>query len=64
MAAETGTHLELEIGHVLFMEVVGYSQLLNNEQREIQRQLTEIVRTTEHFRGRVGVRFSDFCNDF
>jgi TolB-like protein len=50
MAAETPAHLELEIGHVLFMDVVGYSKLLINEQREIQRQLTQIVRSTEHFR--------------
>src|SRR6266853_626497 len=50
MAAETPTHSELEIGHVLFMDVVGYSKLLINEQREIQAQLTQIVRGTEHFR--------------
>src|SRR5437899_2672008 len=50
MAAGSPTHLELEIGHVLFMDVVGYSKLLTNEQREIQRQLTQIVRSTEHFR--------------
>src|SRR5438094_3508218 len=50
MAAESPTQLELEIGHVLFMDVVGYSKLLTNEQREIQRQLTQIVRSTEHFR--------------
>src|SRR5437773_12516882 len=43
-------HSELEIGHVLFMDVVGYSKLLNNEQREIQGRLTQIVRDTEHFR--------------
>ena len=49
-SAETPTHLELEIGHVLFMDVVGYSKLLTNEQKEIQRQLTQIVRSTEHFR--------------
>src|SRR6266446_362507 len=50
MAAGSPTHLELEIGHVLFMDVVGYSKLLLNEQREIQRQLNQIVRGTEHFR--------------
>jgi hypothetical protein len=50
MAAETRTHSELEIGHVLFMDVVDYSKLLINEQREIQGQLTQIVRGTEHFR--------------
>src|SRR5206468_6737695 len=50
MAAESPTHLELEIGHVLFMDVVGYSKLLTNEQREIQRVLNEIVRGTDRFR--------------
>jgi len=51
MTAETRTHSELEIGHVLFMDVIGYSKLLINEQRELQEQLTQIVRGTEHFRG-------------
>jgi TolB-like protein len=51
ISAESATHSELEIGHVLFMDVVGYSKLLINEQREIQGQLTQIVRNTEHFRG-------------
>jgi len=50
LSAESPTHSELEIGHVLFMDVVGYSKLLLNEQREIQGQLTQIVRGTEHFR--------------
>ena len=50
MAAETRTHVELEIGHVLFMDVVGYSKLLINKQQEVQRQLTRIVRDTQHFR--------------
>jgi TolB-like protein/class 3 adenylate cyclase/Tfp pilus assembly protein PilF len=42
--------IRLEIGHVLFMDVVGYSKLRFDEQREIQQQLTEIVRNTEHVR--------------
>ena len=50
MAAEIKKESQLEIGHVLFMDVVGYSKLLINQQREIQRQLTQIVRSTEHFR--------------
>ena len=32
------------------MDVVGYSKLLINKQQEIQRQLTQIVRSTQHFR--------------
>ncbi len=50
ISAESPTHLELEIGHVLFMDVVGYSKLPINKQQEIQRQLTQIVRSTQHFR--------------
>src|SRR6266513_3564561 len=50
MPVEPKSEFDLEIGHVLFMDVVGYSKLLINEQREIQQQLTQIVRSTEHFR--------------
>jgi TolB-like protein/class 3 adenylate cyclase len=49
MAADSKTDLPLEIAHVLFMDVVGYSKLLVNEQRELQQELSEIVRTTESF---------------
>ena len=40
----------LEIGHVLFMDVVGYSKLPGDEQRAIQEELTRIVRNTQCFR--------------
>jgi hypothetical protein len=36
--------LKFEIGHVLFIDVVGYSRLLINEQSELIRELKEIVR--------------------
>jgi hypothetical protein len=42
--------LQVEIGHVLFMDVVGYSKLSVDEQHEIQHQLTEIVGRTEQYR--------------
>src|SRR6266496_1884257 len=42
-------HLHLEIAHVLFMDVVGYSKLLVNEQREMMQQLNQIVRKTAQF---------------
>ena len=45
---EAGTNFEL--AHVLFMDVVGYSQLLIDDQREVLRDLNEIVRATEQFR--------------
>src|SRR6266516_2912363 len=42
-------HLHLEIAHVLFMDVVGYSKLLVNEQPEIMQQLNQLVRKTAQF---------------
>src|SRR6266702_1390232 len=50
MAAETPAHLELEIGHVLFIDIIGYSRLLINEQRALLDTLNQIVRGTEEFR--------------
>ena len=46
MAAEVKKEIELEIGHVLFIDIVGYSKLLNEEQKERLNQLTEIVLAT------------------
>src|SRR5216684_5815226 len=50
MAAEIKKEIELEIGHVLFIDIVGYSKLLINEQSEQMQTLREIVRGTEQFR--------------
>lgn len=50
MPAESPANFELEIAHVLFMDVVGYSKLLVNEQMEILDELNEIVRGTEQFK--------------
>ena len=50
MAAESDPEIRLTIGHVLFMDAVGYSKLLVDEQREIQEQLNKIVRSTEQVR--------------
>jgi TolB-like protein/Tfp pilus assembly protein PilF len=40
----------LAIAHVLFIDVVGYSRLLVNEQRDVVDQLTRVVRKTPQFR--------------
>src|SRR3954454_3888614 len=37
----------LEIAHVLFMDIVGYSRLLTDEQSEALQELNQIVRSTE-----------------
>jgi TolB-like protein len=46
MAPESEKNLRLEIGHVLFLDIVGYSKLLIEEQEEGLRELTEIVLAT------------------
>jgi tetratricopeptide (TPR) repeat protein len=50
MSAAQESCLHLEIAHVLFLDVVGYSRLLVNEQREIVQKLNDIVRATPQFR--------------
>ena len=50
MAAETKKEIGLEIGHVLFIDIVGYSKGLINEQSESLQKLKEIARGTEQFR--------------
>src|SRR3989449_6012654 len=50
MAAEIKRELKFEIGHVLFIDIVGYSKLLIHEQSEQIQTLKEIVRGTEQFR--------------
>jgi TolB-like protein len=50
MAPEPENNLRLEIGHVLFIDLVGYSKLLIEEQRERLGQLTEIVLATAQVR--------------
>ena len=51
MSTDAEAGHRLEIGHVLFMDVVGYSKLLLDEQREqLRNDLTEIVRNTEQVR--------------
>src|SRR5213083_3528743 len=40
----------LEIGHVLFIDIVGYSKLLLKQQSELLRELNEIVSGTSEFR--------------
>src|SRR5437879_6194556 len=50
MPEEEKTKLRFEIGHVLFIDIVGYSKLLINEQSEQIQTLKQIVRGTEQFR--------------
>jgi len=50
MPTDSESDLKLEIGHVLFIDFVGYSKLLITEQSEQMQKLREIVRGTEQFR--------------
>jgi hypothetical protein len=50
MSAAVKKEIQLEIAHVLFIDIVGYSKLLINEQSEQMQKLREIVRGTEQFR--------------
>src|SRR5213592_5049005 len=50
MPSEHSSEVKFEIGHVLFIDIVGYSKLLINEQSDQIQKLKEIVRGTEQFR--------------
>jgi hypothetical protein len=50
MAAEVKKEIELEIAHVLFIDVVAYSKLYVDEQHARIGELNEIVRSSEQFR--------------
>jgi TolB-like protein/class 3 adenylate cyclase len=47
MAAEVKKEIQLEIAHVLFVDIVGYSRLSINDQRAAIDELTQAVRTSE-----------------
>src|ERR1043165_8311127 len=49
MSCEIKKEIELEIAYVLFIDIVGYSKLLINEQRHRLETLNQIVRATEQF---------------
>src|SRR6201981_2911746 len=50
MPDDEKTKPRLEIAHVLFMDIVGYSKLLTDEQSEALQELNQIVRNTEAMR--------------
>jgi TolB-like protein/class 3 adenylate cyclase/Tfp pilus assembly protein PilF len=54
MATEVKKEIELEIAHVLFIDIVGYSKLLINEQRALLDKLNHVVRQTDQFRSAEG----------
>src|SRR4029077_7623815 len=50
MPSGESSDVKIEIGHVLFIDIVGYSKGLINEQSDSLQKLKEIVRGTEQFR--------------
>ncbi len=50
MTSDSSSKVKFEIGHVLFIDIVGYSKLLINEQSEQIETLKKIVRGAEQFR--------------
>src|SRR5881275_473447 len=50
MLSEHPSDVKFEIGHVLFIDIVGYSKLLIHEQLEYLEKLREVARATETFR--------------
>jgi TolB-like protein/class 3 adenylate cyclase len=49
MSAEVKKEIQLEIAHVLFIDIVGYSKFSINEQHAAVDELTQIVRATQQF---------------
>src|SRR5437773_9149832 len=49
MPAEVKKEIQLEIAHVLFIDIVGYSKLSVNEQHAAVEELNQIVRASEQF---------------
>src|SRR2546422_6011333 len=50
MPSEQSSDVKFEVGHVLFIDIVGYSKLLITEQSDQLQTLKQIVRGTEEFR--------------
>jgi TolB-like protein len=49
MSVEIKKEIQLEIAHVLFIDIVGYSKLSINQQRAVVDELTEVVRGSDQF---------------
>src|SRR5207253_3829013 len=49
MSAEVKKEIQLEIAHVLFIDIVAYSKLSINEQRAAVDELTQVVRSSDQY---------------
>src|SRR5436305_11062036 len=50
MPSDVASEVKFAIGHVLFIDIVGYSKLLINQQSELLETLKKVVRGTEQVR--------------
>src|SRR6266404_3150337 len=50
MAAEIKNEIQLEIAHVLFIDIVAYSKMATDEQRAAIDKLNQIVQATDEYR--------------
>jgi len=50
MSSEIKKKIELEIVHVLFIDIVGYTKLLTNQQHALVDQLNQVVRSSDQFK--------------
>lgn len=50
MSAEAEQESQLQVAHVLFVDIVGYSKLLVDDQRDLQERLNKIVSQTKAYR--------------
>jgi len=49
MSAEIKKEIQLEIAHVLFIDIVGYSKFSINEQGAVVDELTKVVRSSDQY---------------
>src|SRR6266496_5107641 len=47
MSAEVKKEIQLEIAHILFIDIVGYSKLSSNDQHAVVEELNQIARASE-----------------
>jgi hypothetical protein len=50
MAAEIKNAIQLEIAHVLFIDIVAYSKMATDEQRAAIDKLNQVVQATDEYR--------------
>jgi hypothetical protein len=59
MSSVQEPHLHLEVGHILFLDIVVYSKLLADEENELVQELNQIA-----FSSRPSARFAIIAVDF